>query len=583
MKLSVKDISQRLTDRTEEVARMLLPAGKIHGGLWECGGTNGHSGKSLKVHLNGGHAGRWRDWADTEGGDLLDLWRSTKGITLPDAIREAKQFLGIRDEPIAGKSYAKPDKEHPPLDASGQAMHWLTTKRGLDSAIVNRYRVRGCAEQKAIVFPSYSPDGRLVNHSYRTLTEPKEVWQDKGCAPALFGWQGISERAWERREILICEGQIDAMSWAQWGIDALSIPNGGGRTWIDYEWHNLEAFTTIFLSFDMDGKSDENLDETISRLGKHRCRIVKMPDKDANAALQRAASASEAKNWLETAEYQPVKRLVDSSAFANEVVDRFFSTKPDADGWTIPTTVHPNPRKSFRFRNGEATLWTGTTGHGKSTFLNLAVLLLASSCNEPALIFSMETAPPEIIYRQIKGTRIAAPNAEAVRNITVSLGEKLKFYDKVGGIEIEELFEVMAYARARFGVRDIVVDNLMRVGELEEDYPAQTRFLIRFVTFCRETGCRGHIVAHPRKSAGDASPKSQDIAGSGNLRNNADNVLVIWRNIEKERKIEDGETCDEPDAILSVEKDRMNGQFRKFPLTYLANDYRFEPYAKERR
>jgi twinkle protein len=582
VKLSVRDISQQLSDRVQEVASMLLPAGKAHGGLWECGGTNGHSGKSLKVHLNGGHAGRWRDWADVESGDLLDLWRSTKGITLPDAIREAKSFLGIRDEPIPGKSYAMPDKSHPALDADGKAMHWLTTKRKLDPAIINRYRVSGCAERKAIVFPSYGPSGALVNHSYRTLTEPKEVWQDKGCAPSLWGWQGISEQAWEKREILICEGQIDAMSWAQWGIDALSIPNGGGRTWIDYEWHNLEAFQTIYLSFDMDGKSEENLRETVSRLGKHRCKIVKIPAKDANDALRAGKTQDEARGWISEAEYVPVKRLVDASAFTPQVIERFFPTKTEPDGMTIPVTVHRNDRKSFRFRNGELTLWTGTTGHGKSTLLNLAILWLSTWAQEPALVFSMETPPPEVLYRQISSMKQVPANAADVKSIMDLMARRVLFYDKIGAIDIEELFEVMHYARARFGVRDIAIDSLMRVGELEEDYPAQTKFVVRLVTFAKETGCRVHLVAHPRKSAGDASPKSQDIAGSGNIRNNADNILTLWRNIEKERKIEDGEQCNEPDAVLSVEKDRLNGEFRKFALTYIPSRYAFEQFTPER-
>jgi twinkle protein len=577
MKVSVKDISVKLADRCDEVVRFLLPAGKQHGQLWEAGGTNGHSGKSLKVHLTGAHIGSWCDWADSEKGDLLDLWSAVKGIPLPDAIREAKDFLGIRDEIIPAKTYSKPEKQHPAIVANGRVMQWMVTERKLEPSIVNRYRISGCAEHQAVVFPSYSPQGELLNHSYRTLTAEKKVWQDKGCAPSLWGWHGISEAAWEKRTILICEGQIDAMTWAQWGVEALSIPNGGGRTWIDYDWHNLEAFETIYLSFDMDGKSDENLRETISRLGKHRCRIVKMPEKDANDALKAGRTADDAKAWLAASEYLPVKQLVDPTKFAAQVAERFFPSRAEALGLAIPQTVHKNPRKSFRFRNGELTLWTGTTGHGKSTFLNLAAIMLALQGQEPALIFSMETAPPEVIYRQMLGVNMKPGNQAEVRSGIDSIAKHVLFYDKVGGIEQDELFEVMSYARARFGVRDIVIDSMMRVGALEEDYPAQTKFTIRCVTFARETGCRIHLVAHPRKSAGDSSPRSQDISGSGNIRNNADNVLVLWRNVEKERKIEEGEDCDEPDAILSVEKDRIVGEFRKFPLVYLPEKYRYEP------
>lgn len=582
MRVTVKEISQRLAASAERVATMLFPQGKIHGGMLEVGGVNGHSGKSLKVHLDGERAGRWKDWAGDEGGDLLDLWAQTKSLSLPAAIQEAKGWLGIREEPLSSKTYAKPPKEHAALAENGPAMHWLTTKRMIPAAIVNRFKVRGDSARKAVVFPSYSPAGELLNHSYRTLTEEKEVWQDKGCAPSLWGWHGISPKAWEKREILICEGQIDAMSWAAWGVDALSIPNGGGRTWIDYEWPNLEAFQTIYLSFDMDGKSDENLRETILRLGKHRCRVIKLPYKDANECLKQGRTAEEAAQWLIGSDYVPMPHLCAPSSFMDKVLERFFPSSAEAEGFTLPIFTHRRREKTFRFRNGELTLWTGTTGHGKSTLLNNVVMALAFARKERALIVSMETLPPEIIYRLVTGNSPDVSNAGAVRKCVEFLDKFALFYDKIGHIGEEELFDLLAYAHARYGVRDIVVDSLMRVDGMEEDYPRQTAFVIRCATFAKETGCHFHLVAHPRKSAGDASPRSQDIAGSGNLRNNADNVLVLWRNIEKERKIEDGETCDdEPDAVLSVEKDRMVGEFRKFALGYQASTFRFFPWAAE--
>lgn len=584
MRVTVREISQRLASNAEVVSMMLLPAGKKHGAVLEVGGVNGHTGKSLKVQLDGPNVGRWKDWADVEKGDLLDLWAATKGIPLPEAIQQAKSWLGIREEPLQSRHWERPTTEHPGLAERGAAMNWLTDTRKLSAAIVNRYKVRGCPEKKAIVFPSYTPNGVLANHSYRTLDAEKKVWQDKGCAPCLFGWHAISESAWEKREILICEGQIDAMTWGMWGVDALSIPNGGGRTWIDYEWQNLEAFQTIYLSFDMDGKSEENLRETIARLGKHRCRVVRMPAKDANDALKAGRTADEAKAWLEASEYVAMPHLATPLKFVDKVIERWFPSSDESEGFCLDFTTHKRKEKTFRFRNGELTVWTGTTGHGKSTLINSAVAALAFARSEPALIVSLETSPPECIYRIIRASDPKVSNQETLRRAVGIVDKYLLFYDRIGHIAENELFDLMAYAHARYGVRDIVIDSLMRVDGMEEDYPRQTAFIIRGVTFARETGCHVHLVAHPRKSAGDASPRSQDIAGSGNLRNNADNVLVLWRNIEKERKIEDGETCDDqPDAILSIEKDRMVGDFRKFALGFNSSVYRYYPWAPEPR
>lgn len=582
MRVTVREISQRLSENAERVATMLLPNGKIHGGVLEVGGVNGHTGKSLKVNLEGARVGRWKDWADVEGGDLLDLWAATKSISLPLAIQEAKAWLGIREEPLREKRYTKPPVTHPALEAQGRAMQWLVMQRMIPAAVVNRFKVAGNSSKGAIVFPSFTPSGELVNHSYRTLAGEKRVWQDEKCAPCLWGWHGISSTVWEKREILICEGQIDAMSWAVWGIDAVSIPNGGGRTWIDYEWNNLEAFQTIFLSFDMDGKSDENLRETIARLGKHRCRVVKLPAKDANDALKAGRSADEARAWLEAAEYVPMPHLARADKFTGAVEERFFPSGEAPDGYALEITTHKAKRKTFRFRNGEATLWTGTTGHGKSTLINASVLILAAACHSPSLIISLETAPPEIIYRQIKAANMPVQNNADVPRAVEMIANYVLFYDRIGHIQEDELFEVMTYAHARHGVRHIVIDSLMRIDGMEEDYPRQTAFIIRAVTFARETGCHVHVVAHPRKSAGHEVPESYDVAGSGNLRNNADNVLALWRNLEKERKSEDGEDVGGmPDAVLHVHKDRIQGDTRKFALSYDAENFRYRPFVPE--
>jgi twinkle protein len=120
----------------------------------------------------------------------------------------------------------------------------------------------------------------------------------------------LSNDAFQNRSILLCEGQIDAMTWTQWGIPALSIPNGSGQTWIDYEWENLAVFDKIYMSFDMDDAGRANLDKVISRLGRHRCLLVTLPRKDANDCLLAGYTSDEAQSWIADAKAPGVKGLV---------------------------------------------------------------------------------------------------------------------------------------------------------------------------------------------------------------------------------------------------------------------------------
>lgn len=578
-RIDVSEISRKLANNIHALVGHLLPAGRQHGNTWEVGSIHGEPGKTLKVNLAGEHQGRWVDWNGQEHkGDALDLWAQSRNIALPEAIREAKRWLGIADDlpQMEQRIYSRPKDDKQVVNPQGPAMHWLVTERKLKPEIVNRYRVQGDSEKKAIIFPAYSPEGTLINRSYRTLTAEKKVWQDKDAAPCLFGWHALTSDDFASREILICEGQIDAMTWAQWGIPALSVPNGSGNKWLDYEWENLQVFKTIYLSFDNDGKTAKSLKEAVARLGKHRVRVVRFSHKDANDALKAGVTAEQAKAWLSSSEYETMPNLVHAEKFADEVAEELF---PDASRpmVTIPATTHKDPRRSFEFRPGELTLWTGVSGHGKSTMLNQSIVLMAVQRKRPSLIFSFEMLPRKVIVKAIFGANMRPGNKAEARMAAKQLSQHLLFCDRNGSITEPELFEMMEYAYARYGIGDIVIDSLMRVRGLQENYPAQTEFITRLVTFTRDTGTHVHLVAHPRKQNGHAAPQAHDIAGSSHIRDNADNVLVVWRNREKEQMRERNEDGwqELPDAKLIVEKDRERGEFIEFALSYDRNTYRY--------
>ena len=64
------------------------------------------------------------------------------------------------------------------------------------------------------VFP-YLRDGELVNVKYRNIAEKKDMRQEGGAEPCLFGWHLIDPKA---RAVAICEGEIDAMTLHQSGV-----------------------------------------------------------------------------------------------------------------------------------------------------------------------------------------------------------------------------------------------------------------------------------------------------------------------------------------------------------------------------
>jgi twinkle protein len=573
MLVTVSEISRRLAERAEEVCHLLLPGGKRVKGEWLVGDLTGAAGDSLHISLDGAHAGQWRDWASQEDrGDLVDLWRACRGVTAAEAIKQIKEFLGIADPYVSQRSerqYSKPAADvTKPLDPKGKAIEWLSSKRKLDPAVVNRFRIEGSQEHRAIVFPCYSPAGVLVNRSYRTLTEPKKVWQDQGCAPCLFGWQGIPDASYQSKTILLCEGQVDCMTWAQWGIPALSVPNGSGMSWIEYEWENLEAFDTIYLAFDQDPAGAEITEKAVNRLGRHRCLLVSLPTKDANAALQGGATAQDAASWIASAKATEIRGLVLADQLEQRIL-RDLAFKPN-DCFTLPFFKGEDDYSGFYPRPGDVTIWTGDRGEGKTAFLNfLTMSLLAHSVT--VFVASLEMKAERLIRKMITSYYRRTPTPEDVRTFISECGQSLLTCDQVGCISKSALLEMMKYALQRHGVSHFIIDSLMRISKLEEDYVAQTDFMNEILGFAKNSGSHVHLVAHTRKfPAGQQGRKGMgDVKGNSSIENNVDNIAIVRRNHDKQ-------SFDDYDTEIEIKKQRETGWLGSF---YLRFDHRHFAYS----
>lgn len=588
MHIRVEEISRRLADKAESVCQMLLPGGKPVRGDWVAGDVDGGEGQSLKVHLNGQHAGKWRDWASGEEfkGDLIDLWRWAKNCSPAEAVKEAKAYLGIMD-PVhqhSQKNWAKPKLNGSYLlKPKGKSTDYLTVDRKLTPEILGRFKVEADPHAGAIIFPCYSPTGDLINRSFRTLPkdgEKKKVWQDAGCAPCLFGWQALDEKAYQDRTVMLCEGQIDCMTWHQWGVDCLSIPNGTGTSWIEYEWDNLEPFDNIYIAFDSDGAGQENANKVIERLGSHRCLVVKIPYKDANEALKEGCTAKDAGRWLLSARPRTPKDMVSGSELSSRI--KALSERK-YDAFTLPIFKGDRDGEGLFFEDGQLTIWLGDSGHGKSTFMNY-LSMCAIFSGKKVFIGSFEVPAEITIKRMLEACVKTSQNPVSEDQVLGHIGDKIFLADIVDFVAQEKLFELMRFAFARHGVAMFVIDSLMRVDGLEEDYPAQTKFMNRLQGFCKEHKVHTHLIVHPRKVSKDGI-SGNDIRGSGLIKASTDNLCILQRNMKKRELIREGKTSfltlDQMwDTEIVVDKNRYNQWEGKFQLKFHPNSYTFSKMSK---
>lgn len=566
--MEIKEVISRLNSSAERVAGYLLPNGKLQRGEWVTGSADGEAGKSCKVCVSGKKVGLWADFATGESGDLLDLWCRVKSVPIAEALVQAKEFLGVREEKKPQKQFTRPARPANTTTPKAETLDYLL-KRKLTKETISAYKI--AQHDGHILFP-YLRNGELIMHKHLKLEREngkKVTWVSKDSEPCLFGWQAIPERA---RQVIITEGEIDAMSMHQYGWPALSLPFGAGsgakHSWIEYEWESLERFERIYLAFDNDSEGDIAKIDVAKRLGLHRCHIVDLPFKDANECLQNDVSPMDISHCMLGARTIDPDELKRSGEFRQQVLDRFFPPDGKRAGFDLPW---PKTVGKIMVYPGEVSVWAGYNGSGKS--LIVGQVIRASIANGyRACIASFEMSAAKTIGRMITQVYGREPTQIQVNLEMDYLDENVWIFDLVGTGNSEKMLEVFQYASRRYGITQFVVDSLAKLGMAEDDYAGQKRTVELLTDFAIKHGAHVYLVAHARKGSDEFSPpRKMDIKGTGAITDMADNVYLVYRNKAKERdmeKIANGETIKgkknddikkQYDTILICDKSREDG------------------------
>ncbi len=307
-----------------------------------------------------------------------------------------------------------------------------------------------------------------------------------------------------------------------------------------------------------------NLESSARSLDEHRARRLQLPqDVDFDAYM----------NERDAADHAKIKPALD---FADDVLE-FFKGGIQVRGLTLPWS---KTFDNFRIRPGEVTLWHGFNGHGKSLVLNHVVLGLLDQ-DEKACILSFEMRPVSTLARMTRqAIGVNDPADAAISKFFGWCNERLWLYDQHGTVATSRVIAVLFYCAEKLGVTQFVIDSLMKCGISEDDYNGQKRFIDQLCAIARQFNVHIHLVHHSRKAGSeDEQPGKMDAKGSGSITDQVDNVIGVWRNKPKEKRVAKGEENDSPDAVLIVDKQRhgeWEGKiglwFDRASLQYLSTD-----------
>lgn len=213
----------------------------------------------------------------------------------------------------------------------------------------------------------------------------------------------------------------------------------------------------------------------------------------------------------------------------------------------IPTGITALDEKIHGLYLSEVSIMSGTNSSGKSSFLNTLLLNAVDDGYKCALWsgelradvlkawIDMVAAGKKHLSKSVK-TPGAYYVSKAVKDrINKWLHGKFVLYNNNYGSKWEQVLMQMKQKQEQ-GFKLFVLDNLMKldIDILGDGTNRQQKSLVEELgNFAKEKQVHIILVAHPRKSSGRGMSsflRKDDISGSGNIADLADNVFIIHRN-----------------------------------------------------
>ena len=284
-------------------------------------------------------------------------------------------------------------------------------------------------------------------------------------------------------------------------------------------------------------------DELAQKLGKYRCYRVRLPLKDLNECLCAGLRWSIIRKCMGKAKHYAGRETVSIGQTISRL-DHLYEETEAAKGRKM--RFRQFMRTLAGYRDAETTVITGDTSAGKTTFA-LNIVHDRLSRGEGVLICSSEVVVKKVLAKLISihlekdfyNKKEMTPELYAEGREWL-LSKTLFFIDVHGEIPFYKIEDAIEMVSRMHHVQTALLDHLhFFLDPKVKEYEAVNTFTKELEKLVKRTGIHAILVVHPKQldDTDDLRGRGMNfLRGSASIKQNADNVLVLWRDTDEELK-----------------------------------------------
>jgi archaellum biogenesis ATPase FlaH len=198
-------------------------------------------------------------------------------------------------------------------------------------------------------------------------------------------------------------------------------------------------------------------------------------------------------------------------------------------------------KRIIGFNPAELSIWSGSNGSGKSSILSQLAIEGIEQGFKVAMFSGELMADRVLNWLQLQCAGKKYTQATKYENFyTVAeqtkekinkwLEDKLYIYNNDLGTKVENVLSAIKDCIEKNKINMVILDNMMSLDLASvngDRYEKQTALVLALCELAKKYRIHIHFVCHPRKSIGFL--RKNDISGTADITNSADNVFIIHR------------------------------------------------------